>query len=83
MNDEFFKYALDIIDNLTTDELEAGLREFGIECKRKISVFDDQDVDVLGQYGISWPPTNSRKFLEPDELAVNYAANDNSYALAA
>lgn len=35
MNEGFYQFALDIIENLTTDEIEVGLLEFGIECKRK------------------------------------------------
>lgn len=83
MNNDFYQYALDVIDNLTTDEIEAGLREFGIECQRKISVFDEE-VDALAEFGISWPTTRPRRILEQDELAsIDCAANDNSYALAA
>jgi hypothetical protein len=84
MNNEFYQYALNVIESLTTDEIEAGLREFGIECQRKVSVFDDQELDVVGDFGISWPTTRPRRILEQDELAsVDCAANDNSYALAA
>lgn len=84
MNNEFLQYALDIVDNLTDEELEAGLREFGL-YRREVSVFDDVDVNAFaGKQGISSPATSARRFLEPEELAsIDCAANDNSYALAA
>jgi hypothetical protein len=84
MNNDFYQYALDVIDNLTDDEIEAGLRDFGIECQRKVSVFNEVEADILGEFSISWPPTRTRKILEQHELAsIDCAANDNSYALAA
>lgn len=86
MNNEFLQYALDIVDNLTDEELEAGLREFGL-YRREVSVFNDVDVNAFAfavKQGISSPATSARRFLEPEELAsVDCAANDNSYALAA
>jgi hypothetical protein len=84
MNNEFYKYAVDLIDSLTTEELEVGLREFGIACQRRVSVVSEQEVDVLGSMGISSPVTNNRDFLFGAELvSTEFAANDNSYALAA
>ncbi len=84
MNNNFYQYALDLIDSLTADEIEAGLQQFGIECQKKISVFNEQEIDIVGDFGISWPPTNRRRILELHDLAsTDCAANDNSYALAA
>lgn len=34
MNDEFFKYSMDLINNMSTDELEARLKEFGFIVER-------------------------------------------------
>lgn len=84
MNNNFYQYALDVINNLTTDEIEAGLREFGIQYQRKVSVFNEQEVDNVGVFGISWAAAKTRRILEqPDLASIDFAANDNSYALAA
>lgn len=84
MNNEFYKFALDILESLTTEEIEVGLKEFGIECSRKVAVFSADDIAKFCKFGISFPATNSRKFFSYDDLSsLDYAANDNSFALAA
>lgn len=34
MNDEYLKYAMEKLRNMTTDELEVSLREFGFDVER-------------------------------------------------
>ncbi|MDQ1834678.1 hypothetical protein [Massilia scottii] len=83
MNHNFYQYALGILDNLSVAEMEAGLRECGIEFKRKVIVFSDADINELAGVEIATTTANARKFLETDLVSIDFAANDNSYALAA
>lgn len=85
MNNNFLQYALGILDNLTAEEMEAGMLEFGIECQRKVPVLTDADIkDFSSTFDIFNVSVSPPLFGEDDGLVMmDIAANDNSYALAA
>jgi hypothetical protein len=86
MNEELFKYAMDLVDTMSLSELEEKLLAFGFDCQRKVSLYSEQELSPsMSAESVSGTARESVDF------SINYslpsldfmAANDNSYALAA
>lgn len=82
MNKNFYEYAKSLIKNTTVDELEKKLVAFGFDVQRKVPLYSsselfgaifDAPLNTLLEAQVVFDPT----------VGVVYAANDNSYALAA
>lgn len=92
MNNNFLAYARDLIANMSLDELERRLNDFGFEVERKVTLWDSDDLmvklsaPVLGPAPNFNPASFDISGLVPDNawlLEAGEPANDNSYALAA
>lgn len=92
MNKNFLAYARDFIANMSLDELEQRLTDFGFEVERKVTLWDSEDLAVNLSLPVSGPaPDFNTPAMDIPEYAPDTAwlllagepANDNSYALAA
>jgi hypothetical protein len=81
MNENYYQYALKLLDELTLDELEAKLVEYGFNPRRKVSLFDSDEIYGPGARAHQ---ASIQGFNIPQMPSMEiWAANDNSYALAA
>ncbi|MQR01650.1 hypothetical protein [Glaciimonas soli] len=83
MNNNLFEAALKIINTMTVAELEGKLQEFGIDCVRKVSCYNESEfVDAWERAGFE--PAIELNFENfSSELVSGAAANDGSYMMAA
>ena len=82
MNNNFYEYALNLINNMSVDELEGRLVDFGLDFKRKVSLYSEQEMSgKLQSLGAADPVADFDFSAFLPEM--DFAANDNSYALAA
>jgi hypothetical protein len=82
MNENFYAYAIDLIKNLSTEDLEERLLDFGFEVQRKVNLYSA--LETSSSF-IDFPAAALIEELVSFEVSMSiaYAANDNSYALAA
>ena len=84
MNNNFYKYAKDLIDSMSLDELEKRLNSFGIECERKVTLFTAEQIFAGHPAFVSSAAALDFYLRDIQGLtSFDLAVNDNSYALAA
>lgn len=80
MNEEYFQYALRLLDGMSDDDFEAKLREHGFNPRRKVAMYAADETYAAADRAFQ---EALLQFELPSEPVEFWAANDNSYALAA
>lgn len=81
MNENYYQYALQLLSELSLDDLEAKLREHGFNPRRRVPLFSSDEIYDAGARALQ---AALQRFDLPNSPSSEFwAANDNSYALAA
>lgn len=84
MNNNFYAYAKNLLENMSLDELEHRLKSFGIDCERKVTLFTPEQIFSSDTASVSSAVALDFDLLDFGGLtSFAMASNDNSYALAA
>jgi hypothetical protein len=81
MNENYYQYALKLLEELSLNDLEAKLTEYGFNPRRKFAFFSSDETYAVG---VRADQVSIQRFdISQTPMIEIWAANDNSYALAA